>query len=115
MEVDGSSLPEISKFNYLLELVEGKPKEDALGLPHTIDGYEEAKRILKETYGKDVKVHKTLILELETLPEITNIRRTRDIHEFYNRLAREVRTLNTMGKIATAQAHVSQYLTNLLL
>ena len=42
VEVDGSSLPEISKFNYLLELVEGKPKEDVLGLAHTIDGYEEA-------------------------------------------------------------------------
>ena len=106
MEVDGSSLPEISKFNYLLELVEGKPKEDVLGLPHTIDGYEEAKLILKETYGKDIKVHKALILELETLPAITNTRRTRDVHEFYNRLARVVRTLNTMGKIATAQAHV---------
>ena len=106
VEVDGSSLPEISKFHYLLELVEGKPKEDVLGLPQTIDGYEETKRILKETYGKDIKVHKALILEFETLPEITNIRRTRDIHEFYNRLARVVRTLNTMGKIATAQAHV---------
>ena len=106
VEVDGSSLPEISKFNYLLELVEGKPKEDVLGLPHTTNGYEEAKRILKETYGKDIKVHKALILELETLPEITNIRRTRDMHEFYNRLARVVRTLNTMGKTATAQAHV---------
>ena len=51
-------------------------------------------------------MHKALILELETLPEITNIRRTRDIHEFYNRLARIIRTLNTMGKIAAAQAHV---------
>ena len=88
VEVDGSSLPEISKFNYLLGLVQRKPKEDVLGLPRTIDGYEEAKRILKETYGKDINVHKALILELETLPEITNIRRTRDIHEFYNRLAR---------------------------
>ena len=75
-------------------------------MPHIIDGYEEAKRILTETYGKDIKVHKALILVLETLPEITNIRRTRDMQEFYNRLARVVRTLNTIGKIATAQAHL---------
>ena len=46
IEVDGSSIADISKFNYLLELVEGKPKEDILGLPHTEDGYKEAKRIL---------------------------------------------------------------------
>ena len=106
VEVDGSSLSEISKFNYLLELVEGKPKEDILGLPHTVDGYEEAKRILQETYGKDIKVHKALIMELETLPEITNVRKTKEVHEFYNRLARVTRTLTTMGKIMTAQAHV---------
>lgn len=33
--VDGSLISEISKFNYLLELVKGKPKDDILGLPHT--------------------------------------------------------------------------------
>ena len=39
VEVDGSSISEISKFNYLMELVVGKPKEDILGLPHNEDGY----------------------------------------------------------------------------
>lgn len=47
VEVDGSGISEISKFNYLLELVKGKLKEDILGLPHTEDGYGEAKRILE--------------------------------------------------------------------
>lgn len=51
------SISNISKFNYLLELVKGKPKDDILGLPHSEDGYEEAKRILEQTYGKDIKVH----------------------------------------------------------
>ena len=50
-------------------------------------------------------MHKVLILELEILPEITNIRRTKDIHEFCNRLARVIQALNTMGVTATAQAH----------
>ena len=45
-EVDGSSMAEISKFNYLLELVKGKPKEDILGLPHSTEGYAEAKKDL---------------------------------------------------------------------
>ena len=40
VEVDGSSLPEISKFSYLLELVEGKHKEDIFALAHTVKGYE---------------------------------------------------------------------------
>ena len=93
VEVDGSAISEISKFNYLLELVKGKPKEDILGLPHTQDGYGEAKRILEQTYGKDIKVHKALIKEMEELPVLFNIHKIVIIHDFYNRLSRVVRTL----------------------
>ena len=35
VEVNGLVISKISKFNYLLELVKGKPREDILGLPHT--------------------------------------------------------------------------------
>ena len=104
VEVDGSNISSISKFNYLVELLEGKPREDILGLPHTVEGYEEAKRILKETYGKDIKVHKALIKEIENLQEIHSIHKQREIHEFYNKLARVVRTLSTMKKLNTAQS-----------
>ena len=106
MEVDGSGIAEISKFNYLLELVRGKPREDILGLPHTPEGYEEAKKILQNTYGKDIKVRKALIQELEELGRITNANHLKEIQEFYNKLARIVRTLVTMKKIKTAQSHV---------
>lgn len=34
VEMGGLSISDISKFNYLLELVKGKPKDDILGLPH---------------------------------------------------------------------------------
>ncbi len=106
VEVDGSGIAEISKFNYLLELVKGKPKEDILGLPHSVDGYKEAKRILEQTYGKEAKVHKALIKELEGLPTITSIHKISNIHEFYNKLVRVVRTLVTMKKLETAQSCV---------
>ena len=65
MEVDNSKIFEISKFNYLPELVKGEPKEHILGLPHTPEGYNEAKKILELTFGKDIKVHKALIKDLE--------------------------------------------------
>ena len=89
VEVDGSGIAEISKFNYLMELVQGKPRDDILGLPHTPDGYKEAKRILETNYRKD-KVRKALIQELEGLGQIVNVNQTRDIHKFYNKLARIV-------------------------
>ncbi|XP_065067288.1 uncharacterized protein LOC135692879 [Rhopilema esculentum] len=106
VEVDASCIAEISKFNYLLELLDGKPKEDILGLPHTADGYEEAKRILQKTYGKDIKIHKALIKELEGLESISSIHNTAKIHDFYNKLARIVRTLVTMKKLDSAQSYV---------
>eukprot|EP00794_Sanderia_malayensis_P014891 gene14891-16436_t len=55
VEVDGSGMAEISKFNYLMELVRGKPGDDILRLPHTPDGYEEAKKIFQANYGKTSK------------------------------------------------------------
>ena len=104
VEVDGSSISEISKFNYLLELVKGRPRDDILGLPHTQDGYEEAKRILEQTYGKDIKVHKALVKELEELPTISSIHRLHSIHDFYNKLSRVVRTLITMKRLTSVQS-----------
>lgn len=106
VEVDNSNIAEISKFNYLMELVREEPREDILGLPHTDDGYEEAKRILCEKYGKDIKVHKALIKELEGLQPIHNVHQLNNIHSFYNKLSRVVRTLRTMGKLDTAQSAV---------
>ena len=106
VEVDGSIISEISKFNYLLELVKEKPRDDVLGLPHTVDGYEEAKRILVQNYGRDSKVHKALIKELESIPPVTSVHKLEQVHDFYNKLSQIVRTLTTMKKLETAQSTV---------
>ena len=108
-EVDASKISEISKFNYLLELVKGKLKESILGLPHTEEGYEEAKAILVQTYGKDIKVHKALIRELESLPNINSIKQLKEIHDFQTKLSQTVCTLNTMKKLERAQNCVQHY------
>ena len=106
VEVDNSKLSEISKFNYLLELVEGEPRSHILGLPHTVEGYEEAKWILERTYGKNIKVLKALIKDLETLPNIICLPKVKEIHEFYNQLSRTVRAINTMKKLQSGQRYV---------
>ena len=82
VEVDNSKISEISKFKYLLELVEGKPKEHILGLPHTPEGYNEAMKILELTFGKDIKVHKALIKDLEALPNITSVHKSKRYMSF---------------------------------
>ena len=93
VEVDRSTTSEISKFNYLLELTKGKPRNDILGLQHSTDGYAEAKRILAETYGKDFIVHRALVKELKNLHTITSIHKVASIHKFSNKLARVIRNL----------------------
>ena len=58
------------------------------------------------TFGKDIKVHKTLIKDLEALPKITNVHKIKEIHEFYTQLSKIVQTLATMKKLEGAQSHV---------
>jgi len=70
--------------------VKGKPKDDILGLPHTEDGYNEAKRILEQTCRKDIKVHKALNKELEELPVISSIHRLNSRHDFCKKISRMV-------------------------
>ena len=106
VEVDGSTISEIRKFNYLSELTKGKPRNDILGLPHTVEGYNKAKRILTDTYGKGFKVHRALVKELEGLQPITHINKIASIDDFHNRLARVVRTLATMKKLDSVQSMV---------
>ena len=42
-----------------------------------------------QTYGKDIKVHKALIKELEERLAISSIHRINRVHDFYNKLSRE--------------------------
>ena len=82
VEVDKSTISEISKFSYLLDLTKGKPRNDIFGLPHTTTGYAEAERILAETYGKNFKVHRALVKELENVHTIANIHKVASIQDF---------------------------------
>ena len=102
MEFDNSKFSEIGKFNYVRERKEGDPKGHILGLPQTAKGYEEAKTILELTYGKDIKVLQALIKNLETLLNISSITKTKEVHEFHNKLSRTVRALSTMKKLQSA-------------
>jgi hypothetical protein len=106
VEVHDTNISDVRKFHYLLELVKGKPREDILSLPHTSDGYKEAKKILIENYDKDTNVHKALIKDLESLHTITSIHKLNLIHDFYSKLSRIVRSLTTMGKLEKAQSAV---------
>lgn len=76
----------------------------SLGSPHT-EGNTEAKKILEMTFGKDIKVHKALIKDLESLPRISNVQKVKEIHNFHKQLSKTVRTLATMKKLEGTQSY----------
>ena len=69
-----------------------------------MEGYKEAKRILEENCGREIKVHKKLIMELENLRETMNTNQVKE-HMNFTTSCRQW-TLTTMKKINTAEAHV---------
>lgn len=75
-------------------------------MPHTTEGYAEAKKILAETCGKDFKIYRALVKELENLYIITSILKVDTTHEFYNKLGRATGTLTTMKKVDSVQSMV---------
>ena len=54
--VDKTSMPPITKFTYLCELLDPKIKHDIDSLPFTVEGYNRAKSILKDRYGKESEI-----------------------------------------------------------
>ena len=56
-----------------------------------MDGYDEAKRILQDIYGKDILDYKALIKDLEGLTALHNTHKIKEAHDFCNKLAKTVR------------------------
>lgn len=54
--IDATNLPVISKFTYLLSLLEGDAKSVVKGLAHTSDNYQVARDLLKDRYGKPERI-----------------------------------------------------------
>ena len=51
--IDKSSVPPVTKFSYLRELLDHRVRKTIEGLPHTAEGYNRAVSILKDRYGNE--------------------------------------------------------------
>ena len=97
-EIDSTDLPAVSKFGFLKELLEPKIRADIDGLPFTTEGYERAKNILKNEYGKTSEIINAHIQNIMGLPTVTGTNPAK-VHEFYKTLSYNVQSLETLGKI----------------
>ena len=68
--IDKSSVPPVTKFTYLRELLCDKAKRAIEALPYTVEGYNWAVSILKERFGKESEIVKTYVNEILDLPHM---------------------------------------------
>ena len=97
-EIDKTELAPVTKFAYLKELLEPKVRTDIDGLPLTREGYERAKNIIKEEYGKTSEIINAHVNNILELPTVTSANLGK-VNCFYKTLLFNVQSLETLGKI----------------
>ncbi|XP_046864613.1 uncharacterized protein LOC124459129 [Xenia sp. Carnegie-2017] len=110
--VDKSNIAAINKFTYLCGFLGPKVKRRVESLPFTTEGYNRAKSILKDQYGKNSEIIKAYIKEIMDLPHISGAN-PRKIAEFSEKLNHSVQALETLGKLKDVQGNVSMTLDKL--
>ena len=110
--IDKASMPGVTKFAYLKSYLDHKVKLSIDGLPFTNEGYNRAKSILEDKYGKDSEVVKAYTKQIFDLPTISNSN-TRRIHEFSDKLTFCVQSLQTLGKLDQVNGYLSMTLDKL--
>ena len=81
-EINSSNL---TKSEYLKELLEKHVRNDIEGLPFTDDGCDNTKAILKTEYGQPADIVNTYVKNVMELPVITGAN-PRKVKEFYKQL-----------------------------
>jgi len=110
--IDKATMPGVTKFAYLKSFLDQKVKHSVQGLPFSNEGYNRAKSILLDKYGKDSEIIKAYSQHLFELPFIPNQNPYR-IHEFCDKLTFAVQSLQTMGKLEQVNVYVAMTLDKL--
>ena len=70
--IDKSSIPPITKFTYLRELLGSNVKRCVEALPFTVKGYNRAKEILSDRYGKESEIVNSYVKQILELPHVSS-------------------------------------------
>ena len=110
--VDKRSVAPVNKFAYLCGFLSPKVKTVIEGLPFTPEGYNRAKSILEDRYGKNSEVIKAYVKLIMNLPTISEIN-LQKIHKFNDQLTHAVQPLQTLKKLETVNGYVPMTLDKL--
>ena len=93
-----SDMAAVTKFAYLKDLLEPKVRAGIDGLPFSSKGYERAKNILRNKYGKMSEIVNGYFQNIMGLPVISGANPAK-INQFYEALSFNVQALETLGKL----------------
>ena len=110
--IDKTSMHNVTKFSYLRELLQPKVRKTVEALPFTSEGYNRAKSILKDKYGKESEIIKAYTKQIFELPTIHNVN-VKKIHEFADKLSYAVQSLEMMGSLDKINGYVAMMLDKL--
>ena len=110
--IDKTSVAPVTKFTYLRELLGDKVKKVVEALPYTPEGYNCAKAILQEKFGKESEIVKAYVREILDLPCIATAD-TKQIHDFCEKLTYNVQSLQTHNKLNQVDGAVALVLDKL--
>ena len=96
--IEKSGLASIAKFSYLKELLGDEVRREVDSLPLTAEGYNRARAIVSEKYGKESEIVKAYVKEILNLPHVSSADPKR-IAEFSDKLTYCVRSLESLKKL----------------
>lgn len=96
--IDKSSVPPVTKFTSLRELLDERVRKTIEALPHSPEGYNRAKEILEERFGKESEIFKAYLKEFIDLPH-TPTANPRKILEFFEKLSYNVQALESLSQL----------------
>ena len=107
--IDQSSIPPITKFTYLRELLGSNVKRYVKALPFTAEGYNRAKAILSDRYGKESEIVNSYVKQILELLHVSSVN-PRKVAESSETSSYFVQALETMKKPDYVQGNVESYL-----
>ena len=88
----------MTKFTYLRELLCPKVRRCVEAFPFLAEGYNRAKAILSDKYGKESEIINSYVKEILELPHLTGAN-PQKIAEFSEKLSYSVQALETLKKL----------------
>ena len=104
--IEKNSIPPITKFTYLRELLSPKVRRCVEALPFSAEGCNRAKSILVDRYGKESEIVNGYVKQILELRNLTSVN-PRKIAEFSEKLSYCVQALETMKKLDFVQGNVA--------